>query len=91
LIRQVPDEGALDGKPVVLFVYETQAEAKAARTDVQAAVEKATIQIEDALFFEARYVRSQTGRCISISIAATEFAFWLPPADALEKFFSTTL
>jgi hypothetical protein len=41
LIRQVPDEGALDGKPVVLFVYETQAEAKAARTDVQAAVEKA--------------------------------------------------
>jgi len=29
LIRQVPDEGALDGKPVVLFAYETQAEAKA--------------------------------------------------------------
>jgi hypothetical protein len=52
---------------------------------------KRTIQIEDALFFEARYVRSQTGRCISISIAATGFAFWLPPADALEKFFSTTL
>ena len=41
LIRQVPDERALDGKPVVLFAYETQAEAKAARTDVQAAVEKA--------------------------------------------------
>ena len=51
---------------------------------------KRTIQIEDALFFEARYVRSQTGRCI-ISIAATGFAFWLPPADALEKLFSTTL
>ena len=32
---------SLDGKPVVLFAYETQAEAKAARTDVQAAVEKA--------------------------------------------------
>ncbi len=25
---------SLDGKPVVLFAYETQAEAKAARTDV---------------------------------------------------------
>jgi hypothetical protein len=33
---------SLDGKPVVLlFAYETQAEAKAARTHVQAAVEKA--------------------------------------------------
>jgi hypothetical protein len=31
----------LDGKPVVLFAYDTQAEAKAARTHVQAAVEKA--------------------------------------------------
>jgi hypothetical protein len=31
----------LDGKPVVLFAYETQAEAKAARTHVEAAVEKA--------------------------------------------------
>ena len=45
---------------MVLFAYETQAEAKAARTHVQAAVEKAAVQIEDALFFEARYVRSQT-------------------------------
>jgi hypothetical protein len=60
---------SLDGKPVVLlFAYETQAEAKAARTHVQSAVEKAgsllpsasPFQIEDALFFEARYVRSQT-------------------------------
>ena len=32
---------SLDGKRVVLFAYETQAEAKAARTDVEAAVEKA--------------------------------------------------
>ena len=52
---------------------------------------KRIIQIKDALFFEARYVRSQTGRCISISIAATGVAFWLPPADALGQFFSTTL
>ena len=38
----------LDGKPVVLFAYETQAEAKAARTHVQAAVEKAVSVLPSA-------------------------------------------
>ena len=40
---------SLDGKPVVLlFAYETQAEAKAARTHVQAAVEKAVSELPSA-------------------------------------------
>ena len=40
---------SLDGKPVVLlFAYETQAEAKAARTHVQAAVEKAVSVLPSA-------------------------------------------
>jgi hypothetical protein len=38
----------LDGKPVVLFAYETQAEANAARTHVQAAVEKAVSVLPSA-------------------------------------------
>ena len=38
----------LDGKPVVLFAYETQAEAKAARTHVQAAGEKAVSVLPSA-------------------------------------------
>jgi hypothetical protein len=38
----------LDGRPVVLFAYETQAEAKAARTHVQAAVEKAVAVLPSA-------------------------------------------
>ena len=38
----------LDGKPVVLFAYETQAEAKAARTHVQAAVKKAVSVLPSA-------------------------------------------
>jgi hypothetical protein len=38
---------SLDGKPVVLFAYETQA-AKAARTHVQAAVEKAVSELPSA-------------------------------------------
>jgi len=38
----------LDGTPVVLFAYETQAEAKAARTHVQAAFEKAVAVLPSA-------------------------------------------
>ena len=38
----------LDDKPVVLFAYETQAEAKAARTHVLAAVEKAVLVLPSA-------------------------------------------
>ncbi len=37
-----------DGRPVVLFAYETQAEANAARTHVQAAVEKAVAVLPSA-------------------------------------------
>ena len=55
---------SLDGKPVVLFAYETQAEAKAARTHVQAAVEKAVSLLPSASPFrlKTRYF-SRRGMC----------------------------
>jgi hypothetical protein len=89
---------SLDGKPVVLFAYETQAEAKAARTHVQAAVEKAVSLLPSASPFrlKTRYF-SRRGMCgakrpMHLNFDSCDWvAFWLPPADALEKFFSTTL
>jgi hypothetical protein len=56
---------SLDGKPVVLlFAYETQAEAKAARTHVQAAVEKAVSLLPTAspCRLKTRYF-SRRGMC----------------------------
>jgi hypothetical protein len=38
----------LDGRPVVLFAYETEAEAKAARTHIRSAVEKAILVLPTA-------------------------------------------
>jgi hypothetical protein len=89
---------SLDGKPVVLFAYETQAEAKAARTHVQAAVEKAVSLLPTAspCRLKTRYF-SRRGMCgakrpMHLNFGSCDWvAFWLPPADALEKFFSTTL
>ena len=85
---------SLDGKPVVLFAYETQAEAKAA----QAAVEKAVSLLPSASPFrlKTRYF-SRRGMCGAKRPMHLNFdscdrvAFWLPPAEALEKSFSTTL